>query len=195
MPDLEVSAARPTLRRAIDSSRLPVKRSPRKRSTDGMTPRYALRHKIPGRHYVWGYVGDADGMAQYRASRYRTEKWDFKLRGNKPILDDEGLPQSKGVCPLGAFPEIEDQGKTIKVGDHILLSCSAERYAEIVKYGHDGDTGQDGADEIEERLIKHTKGKDALRGLKGITRGHHVDIEEYHEHGAEHGLTTLEDRL
>ncbi len=156
-----------------------------------MSSRYALKKRTPGRHYVWVYQGSPDAIGGYESSGYRYEKWNFQIKGGRVEIDQNDIPVSIGVHPPGARPEATANKSRIKVGDFCLMSVSKQRKADIDEYGHDGDTGQYYADEIDARIIKKTGGQDLLRGIKGLHR-HHVDVEEYTEHGAEHGVTEFD---
>ena len=185
---------RPELRRRRTGATLPSRRTPEARSPKGMPSRFDLKGRVPGRHYVWVYQGSDDAKGQYESSGYRYEKWDFKLRNGKPVLNDQGVPVSNGVHPPGANAENHEQGKTLKVGDFCLMSCDKQRKADIDEYGHDGATGQVLGDLISDRVIKHNRGNDPLRGLGNFRRGKHIDVETYGEHGAEHGHTEVTQR-
>jgi hypothetical protein len=177
------------IRRERTGATAPRKRSPGARSVQGQLTLYGLKNRIIGRHYVWVYMGNANSVAQYRASGYIPSTWDLEKRAGKVLMVD-GMPKIRGLEPVGAMPDPSDDGKPIRIADFILFSCDRQRKADIDEYGHDGMTGQVMADEIEGRLIAHKNGNDPLRGLKGFNRGKHIDVGEYDESDLRHGHTS-----
>lgn len=177
------------LRRKRTGATAPKKKSPRGRPVEGQLGLYGIKNGVRGKHYVWVQPGNAQAMAQYTASHYRPETWKFEVTNGKTTMRD-GLPVVKGIEPCGAMPEESDEGKPIRIGDCILMSCSEQRKADIDEWGHDGLTGQVSADEIDEQLIRHKGGSDPLRGLKGFSRERHIDADTYGEHGDRHGEVT-----
>lgn len=182
----------PEIRRKRTGATLPSKRSPEARDPRGMNSRYVIKKAVPGRHYIWVYEGSPDAIAQYEGSGYRYETWKFRVKGGKVDTDANDIPISTGVYAPGARPDESQNGKRIKVGDQCLMSCDQQRKADIDEYGHDGETGQYLADMINDRIISDKQGVDLLRGIGVQPR--HVGVTGYGEHGAEHGLTTREDR-
>ncbi len=156
-----------------------------------MLSRYFLKGRVRGRHYVWVYQGDNDAVGEYEGSGYRYEEWNFRVKSGKVEIGANGVPLSVGVHPPGARPDATQNKQRIKVGDQCLMSCAQQRKADIDEYGHDGSTGQYFADVIDGRLIKHKGGEDLFRGIGGL-HSRHARVEEYPEHGDEHGLTTHE---
>lgn len=183
----------PEIRRKRTGATLPSKRSPESRSVHGMISRFAVKGRIRGRHYVWAYAG-GPAPEEYESSGYRYEKWNFRIKNGKVEVDGNDVPISIGAHPPGARPDGVANKTRIKIGDNHLMSCSAQRKADIDEYGHDGDTGQYFADVVEDRIIKHKGGTDLIRGLGGL-QSRHVEVQEYGEHGMEHGQTTNETQL
>lgn len=153
---------------------------------------YSVPGGQPGRNYCWVYRGNRHDIAMKRAAKYRIELWDLKTRNGKVVCGEDGYAEIKGVAPVGGMPTPDEQRKQIEVGDFILMSCSDQIKADIEEYGIDGVSGQAGADIIEDKLIKHKRGQDPLRGLQGFIRGHHMDVDEYEESGLPHGHTKLD---
>ena len=182
---------RPQLRRRRTGATEPRKRSPGSRRPEGQLALYGVKNAVPGRHYVWVQPGNANSMATYRASGYVPERWRFETKNGKVNTDTlDGLPKVVGAEPVGAMPEPEENGKPIRIADFVLMSCAKVRKADIDEYGHCGQTGQVMADELEDRLIKHKRGNDPLRGLRNFGRGRHMDVQEYEDGGERHGHTS-----
>lgn len=172
----------------------PRKISPNRRSPEGQFSLYDVlpESKRKGFRYKWGYIGGIESMAEARAMGYREVKWEF-ARVGKVITRNKSDGEIKvtGPCPRGAAPEESDMGCTIRVGDQVLLEISDQRYADIEEWGPSGNSGQAGADIIEHRITDRSRGKDALRGMKGINHGgrHHMSSDTWGENGMQHGET------
>jgi len=146
--------------------------------------------KRAGWHYKFVYSGSRDAMNEARSAGWREVKWEFaKLGKNVQLNKSDGLIKVVGPCPTGAAPELEDEGKTIIVGDQILLAITKQRYADIEEWGVNGSTGQAGADLIEDRIISESGGRGTLRGMKGIVPGRHMSVDAWGENGMQHGET------
>lgn len=57
------------------------------------------------------------------------------------------------------------EGDPLEVFGHVLMSCTLERRIEIDEYGPDGQSGQAGADLVENKIIDKSRGVDLLRGI------------------------------
>lgn len=170
----------------------PRKHSPGHRNPQGQFGLYTVNasSKRKGFHYKWVYSGDRDAMAEARSAGWREVKWEFaKSAGKIQRNKSDGMIKIVGPCPAGAAPEEEDDGRSIRVGDQMLLAISNQRRADIEEYGVNGSTGQAGADRIENRIISKGSGRDTLRGMKGIVPGRHMSVDEWGEHGMQHGET------
>ncbi len=70
-----------------------------------------------------------------------------------------------GVCFARGRTGVD--GDEMVMRGHLLMSIPLEAAEELEDFGADGETGQAGADEIEERIIQKQGGEDLLRGLMG----------------------------
>lgn len=152
---------------------------------------YSMQGSVPGRFYCWEYRSNLHNIAMRKATGHKIEVWDLKTRNGSVICGEDGYAEIKGVAPVGGMPTATDQKKPIEVGEFILMSCSSQVRADIEEWGADGMSGQAGADIVEDKLIKHRRGNDPLRGLK-IDRGRHMDSAEYDESGLKHGHTRVD---
>lgn len=126
------------------------RKDPRNRHLDGSATAWTqVINRDPNRHYVLVSVGADEGPDWYESIGYQVDVY-----GGEKGLKLKGGKVNKTV------------GEPIEVRGHLLMSCSMERKEEIDRYGADGDSGQEHADEIERRLsLNKSRGRDALRGL------------------------------
>lgn len=126
------------------------RKDPSPRNIDGSAPWSKLKNRDPRRHYTLVYSGDGadQGVEHYRSIGYVVEE-----------ASADGVALQAGTTVA--------MGQPITMRGHVLMSCSQERYEEIEQYGADGDTGQAYANEVEERIVSRTGGRDLLRGLHG----------------------------
>jgi hypothetical protein len=112
-----------------------------------------LKGLDPSRHYVRVYkAAQYQGIEFYEDLGFEVER----VRTGGPEL------------PGGAYRK-RQEGDAIEYQDHVLMSCSLERWKEIEQAGPDGDGGQLAADALEDRIIDKSKGvEDPLRGMHGI---------------------------
>jgi len=182
------------LRRKRTGATPPRKHSPGRRSPEGQFGLYQVQvdSKRKGFRYKWGYIGSTEAMSEARAMGWLEVKWEFAKIG-KAIQRNksDGRIKVTGPSPLGAAPEESDMGCTIRVGDQVLLEISEQRYADIQEYGACGQTGQAGADIIDHRITDRSRGRDELRGMKGINTGgrHHMSSETWDDGSMQHGDT------
>jgi hypothetical protein len=142
------------------------RKDPRARHIDGSATAWtAVQNRDPERTYVLVSIADdTHGPDYYESIGYEVEVYG-------------GRKGASGVHLKGGR-STKDVGSPIEMRGHLLMSCSKERKEEIDVYGPEGDSGQQYADEIEQRLsLNKTKGRDALRGL-GIAGEEYITFEK-----------------
>jgi hypothetical protein len=132
-------------------SKKPVRRTdPRPKHVDGMGSLARLKNQNPTKRYVLASVSELSGLQRYRAMG-----WDVEIYTGEPnCLQFAGGQTCKPGDPL------ETMGM-------VCVSISAEKHAQIVQYGEDGESGQAEADRIEDRIIDRGSMRDAIRGING----------------------------
>lgn len=131
------------------------RRDPKKRAVDGSAAWTRLENRRDDRHYVLVYSGDGAefGVPYYESLGYSIE-----------TVQPGGVALKAG--------RTSKNGEPVSFRGHVLMSISTEDYEDIVEYGPDGQSGQVGADEIEDRMVDRSKGVDLLRGMGGLTGVH-----------------------
>ena len=124
-----------------------ARKDPPARALDGVSPWARLENKTPGRHYVLIHSTTAGQVEEYIYNGYEAEVW---KTGGVRIAGFRGKP------PFGE--EMLTRGM-------LVMSCSAERKAEIDDVGVDGNTGWDLAEQVEDHILDRSVGKDLLRGI------------------------------
>lgn len=170
-----MAAARPKTKsiEELDSEAqgaLPARKDPAPRPTQGGVMFGHIENRDPGRVYVFVNKFDQMSLAQYQSSGYRIERW-----------------RSGGVQPMGWIPDNHEEGELIEQLDMYLMSVDQERYEEIHRFGHDGQSGQKAVDEEEAKLIKRRGAFDPMRGIHGFMPGRHFHLEDDKADGHGHG--------
>lgn len=129
----------------------------------------ALDNQDPARHYVWASLtNEIQGIPAL--DYYESAGYDVEL--HKP----GGV-----VSGLGKTSREKKMGQRIEQYGCVLVSCPLERKAEIDQYGINGDAGQQGASELEEKYLKKG-GRDLLRGMN--PNSPYVSLRMGREHNA-----------
>lgn len=139
----------PAASRTPKASSTSQRTDPRPRHIDGSAVWARLKNARPDRHYVYVNKGDTEALAYYDSIGYEVETL-----------------QPGGVHPAGG--KTGQVGQPIEVRGLVLHSIDIERHRQIVLEGPDGDSGQLGADRVED-IIVDRNGIDPLRGMH--TRG------------------------
>ena len=172
---------------------LPPRRDPGREGVNGVAPWADIVNRDPSRHYVLVYKGDEAAKAQYSASEYTYHHWKFK----KDSKEKDGFARDAGgrLIPACVHPRggvTGKEGERILTFENYLMSCSQTRKAQIFHYGHNDDTGQEGADETEKRYRDLKGTNDPMSGVGNIQRGRHAYIEESSDSGHRHGEKVVE---
>ncbi len=127
----------------------PKRKDPKPRPVvGGMDYRVQLKNKDINKHYVWAYenAGHTGQGPEY-----------FSMMGYRPVVAGKGTPE------FGWGPA--EEGKPIRSMGHVLMEVDLETRAEIEQFGADGQSGQNGADQLEARVIDKDVGVDLVRGI------------------------------
>jgi hypothetical protein len=113
-----------------------------------------LKNKNPAKVYRAAALADREwGLSRYKAMGWKVEPY-------------EG-PDVPNCLQFVGGQTCEPGGPLESMG-HVIVSMSAEKYAEVVLNGEDGASGQAGADEIEDQIVDRRSGvRDLVRGLNG----------------------------
>jgi hypothetical protein len=126
------------------------RRNPRRtRKAHGEAGRFGLLNKDKDKFYVWANMNDANcGAPKYAADGYSVETY----------------------APGGVMPSIgrTDQAEEITNSGHVLMSIPKAERESIEEWGEEGQTGQDLADRLEERMFERRRGSslDHFRGKR-----------------------------
>jgi hypothetical protein len=102
-----------------------------------------LENRDPSKHYVF-------------VSKNKLALSEYRRMGYRPEVAREG-----GV---GVAGEEHEAGKDIEAYDHVLMSVSAERRAQLEQHGFGAAGGQKLADQIDGRIIDRKNVHDHFRG-------------------------------
>ncbi len=121
---------------------------PKGRHIDGSGVMNRIDRKGDDGHFVWVYQNDSHARSLYTHAGY------------VPVerTDDGPAPQGGTSVPMG---------QPIEFMGHVLMRCDREKYEQIVRTGHMGETGLDMIDE-RMKAIKAAGGAD----LQGISAPH-----------------------
>ena len=128
-----------------------IRKDPRKRPTRGTIDRTEIINKVPGMSYCFAAPGSRTGTPAH----YQHRGWDIvNLTKNGPQLQ------------MGQTGKI---GEPVMLDDVVLMTMPTEDKERIEKEGVYGDSGQDAADIIEDKIIdKALGGADPMRGIRGV---------------------------
>ncbi len=126
------------------------RRDPRsRRHTEGASGWASLSNANLKKKYVLVNQNDKEqGVDYYLFLGYEAESW---TKG--------GVSFARGRTGT--------EGEEMTMRGHLLMSIAMRDHEDLEDFGADGDTGQQGADEVEERIIDRQGGEDHLRGLMG----------------------------
>jgi hypothetical protein len=145
-------------RKAAIAKRKSRRKDPVARHIDDSADWTKLQDKDPKLRYVLAYDGDSDSGTEY-----------YKDIGYKEVN------ASKDGVRFGAGRVSRDNGDRLVMRGHVLMAIAKDEYKDIVQYGENGNTGQDRADEIDEKILVKG-GVDRLRGEIGSMSGGHMDV-------------------
>lgn len=148
LPEAQQAASAPRRRRqdpgdAIEA--LPVRRQdPKPRHIDGSAPWSMLKHRDPGRHYVFAYNNDSESGYECGLQHYLTVGYKVETH------------ERNGVRPAGMSEAQQHDlsGKPVEMRGMTLVSCSKERYEEIQEYGPHGNSGYDVIRERRQKIFR-----------------------------------------
>lgn len=134
---------------AARGPRAGVRHDPRPKHIDGTSPLMKLVNKNPQKVYRAVTITGEFGLPRYRMLGWTVENYDG---------EENGLRFAAGeTCPVGG--PLESMGM-------VIVSMSAEKYAELEMYGEDGNGGQAYADLVEEKILDKRGGLvDRVRGI------------------------------
>jgi len=127
-----------------------VRKDPVGRRVHGTSPVYTkLKNPDPRRYYVNVNTGDPDAMAEYKVMGYTPE-----------VKTPDGVDYAAGGCSRPGEP-LQQRGS-------MLMSIDRAEHEKILRYGPDGQSGLELADQFEERLATNRAMFDPVRGMHGI---------------------------
>lgn len=127
-----------------------VRSDPVRRPTDGMRPNSMnLRNADERRWYVWVNKTSPElGPDYYADMGYEVEHY-----------------KKGGVNCIGGS-SVRSEGDVIERRGAVLMSCTSERHEEILKYGPDGNTGQELANLYEKQIVREEAAWPNVQGLE-----------------------------
>lgn len=121
------------------------------RALDGGANFSKVKNRDPDRDYVLVYQGtphDEYGVGYYEGLGYEVEKH----------------AEGPDAVALAGGKTTRGVGDPITFRGHVLMSCSKADKEQRVRWGDDGDTGQQSVDALEKKIVSK-KGWDPMRGL------------------------------
>jgi len=144
----EATSETPTRRKRKRPSRR--SKDPKRRQLDGFSPWFGLKNRRDEMHYVWAC---ANGERDFNY---------YKMLGYHVVEKEEG-----GAQPRAGITT--ETGEEITCRDHVLVAIEKEDKADLDAVGHDGNSGQELFDKIEDRILNKESGlADPMRGQHGL---------------------------
>lgn len=135
---------------AASTVKMKPRHDPANRLVDGQRGRDKLIGRDPDKHYVMANRAHPSGEENYRVLGYEVV---CSPRGDEP-----GVRLFNGLT--------SKPGEPIEQSGHVLMSCSMERYREIMQSGHEECGGQDEIDRFEQKVVN--KDNHTVDGLRGF---------------------------
>lgn len=136
------------------AARAARRKNPRNRPVEANARWAQVSNKDPNRWYILARVNDPEyGAGMYLSLGYKVETM------------EKGGPRLSGAT-------VRD-GEELRVRELVLMSISLDEKRRIDQEGIDGMTGQQAADEVEQRMLR----SDGVDPMRGIGRGLSVEAD------------------
>ena len=161
---------------------VPQRRSPHATAIDGIPAASRVTGR-PGYRYLIVNRADREECAKRVHEGWRVVRWAFEKDENgSPKLDEHGNRIPENACFAVGLLGDEHEGDHVECMGNLLYETTEERWKEIQKYGADGAGGQEEADRVEDRIIRHRGFIDPMRGITSVQARtgsyRHGDMEE-----------------